>query len=130
MADSLLVHRLKRPRGLKCLVEDFHVVDARYHCRGWQVERIMQTLHRCDGFALEDKRVAHRFHSQDPDFVGNQSRKDLLLETPKMRIHDVQGHLHGVEAEFVSGGDLQHPEMNEWILVAGKTDVTDFPRLP
>src|ERR1039458_10833692 len=53
-----------------------------------------------------------------------------MLETPKMRIHYIQRHLHGVEAEFVSGSDLQHPEMNERILMAGKTDVTDLPCLP
>src|ERR1039457_3772287 len=49
-----------------------------------------------------------------------------MLETPKMRIHYVQRHLHGVEAEFVSGSDVQHPEMHERILMAGKTDVTDL----
>src|ERR1017187_65274 len=53
-----------------------------------------------------------------------------MLETPKMRIHYVQRHLHGVEAEFVSGSNFQHPEMNERIFMAGKTDVADLSGLP
>ena len=32
---------------------------------------------------------------------------------------DIQGHLHGVEAELVIGGDFQHAQMNQRIFVPG-----------
>src|SRR5204863_2314585 len=60
------------------------------------------------------------------DLVRDQAWENLVFETPKMCVHDVQWHLHGVEAEFVGRGDLQHAEMNEWILMASKSDVTDL----
>src|SRR5882672_3798217 len=47
-----------------------------------------------------------------------------------MRVHDVQGHLHGVKTELVGGREIQHSEMNEWILMASKTDETDLPCFP
>src|SRR6266705_2034032 len=53
-----------------------------------------------------------------------------MFETPKMCVHDVQWHLHGVKAEFVGRSDLQHPEMNERILMPSKSDVTDLSGSP
>src|ERR1035437_656176 len=90
----------------------------------------MQTFNRRHSFALKNKGISHGFHSQHPDLVRNQARENLMLKTSKMRVHYIQRHLHGVEAEFVSSSDLQHPEMNERIFMARKTDVTDLPCLP
>src|SRR3989454_8769359 len=50
-----------------------------------------------------------------------------MFETPKMSVHDVQWHLHGVKAEFVRRSDLQHPQMNERVFMSSKSDVTDLP---
>src|SRR5207245_6923867 len=125
-SDRFLAHRLERLRSFERLVENFQAVDARYHGRGRQVERIMQALEGRHGFALEDEGIPHRFHSEHPDLVRDQARENLMLETPKMCVHDVQWHLHGVKAEFVGRSDLQHPEMNERVLMPSKSDVTDL----
>src|SRR5438876_374317 len=125
-SDSFLAHRLERLRSFKRLVENFQAVDARYHGRGRQVKRIMQALDGRHGLALKDEGIPHRFHSEHPDLVRDQVGENLMFETPKMCVHDVQWHLHGVKTEFVGRSDLQHPEMNERILMPGKSDVTDL----
>src|SRR6266404_2617135 len=125
-SDSFLAHRPERFRSFERLVENFQAVDARYHGGGRQVEGIMQALDRRDGFALEDKGIPHRFHSEHPDLVGNQAREILMFETAKMCVHDVQWHLHGIKAEFVGRSHLQHAEMNERVLMPSKSDVTDL----
>src|SRR5438876_9442429 len=129
-SDSFLAHRLERLRSFERLVENFQAINARYHGRGRQVERIMQALDGCHGFALEDEGIPHRFHSEHPDLVRDQARENLMFETPKMCIHDVQWHLHGVKAEFVSRSDVQYQEMNERVLMPSKSDVTDLSGSP
>src|SRR6266498_1341711 len=83
----------------------------------------MQALDGRDGLALEDEGIPHRFHSEHPDLVRDQARENLMFETPKMCVHDVQWHLHGVKAEFVGRSDLQLPEVAIKLcgLVAPKT---------
>src|SRR2546427_324380 len=80
-SDSFLAHRLERLRSFERLVENSQAIDARYHGGGLQVERIMQALDGRDGFALEDKWIPHRFHSEHPDLVRDQAREDLMFET-------------------------------------------------
>ena len=46
-----------------------------------------------------------------------------------MGVHDIQRHLHRVEMEIIFRGRLEHPKVNEWILVSGETDVADFTGL-
>src|SRR5882724_7993977 len=88
-SDSFLAHRLERLHSFERLVENFQAVDARYHGRGRQVERIMQTLDGRHGFALEDEWIPHRFHSEHPDLVRDQAMENLVFETAKMCVHDV-----------------------------------------
>ena len=52
-----------------------------------------------------------------------------MLEAAKVRVHDVQGNLFGVEAEFVIGGDFMHAQMNQRIFMPGKSDVANLAGL-
>jgi len=64
-----------------------------------QVQRIVQTLNRRNNLTLQDE-------GAPIDFIpALQSRplptgENLMLEAAKMRVHHVQGHLHGVETEL------------------------------
>ncbi len=52
-----------------------------------------------------------------------------MLEAAKVCVHDIQGHLHSVEAELVIGGDFQHAQMNQRIFMPGKSDVANLAGL-
>jgi len=43
-----------------------------------------------------------------------------------VRIHQVDGHLGGVEVEVVLLGDFEHAKVDSWIFVAGEADVVYF----
>ena len=58
-----------------------------------------------------------------------RDRHDALLEAVEMRVHDVERHLHGVEAEAVPVGRLEHVAMDRRALVAGEADVADLALL-
>ena len=53
----------------------------------------------------------------------------LLLEAAEVRVHDVERHLHGVEAEAVLGRHLEHAQVDQRIFVAGEADEADLARL-
>ena len=52
-----------------------------------------------------------------------------MLKAAEMRIHHIQRQLHAVESKVMFCGDLQHPKMNDWVLVPGESDVADLARL-
>src|SRR5579859_7661725 len=58
-----------------------------------------------------------------------QHGHNFMREAMVMRIHDVQGHLHGVKYKSVGESSVQHFQMDVRVLVTSKTDVTDFARL-
>src|SRR5438093_44014 len=118
-SDRFLAHRLERLRSFERLVENFRAINTRYHGRGRQVERIMQALDGRHGLALKDEGIPHRFHSEHPDLVCDQGREDLMFETPKMRVQNVQRHLHGVKPEIVGRSARQHPDGNAVAPVIG-----------
>jgi len=53
-----------------------------------------------------------------------------MPETPKMRIHYIQGHLHRIEAEAVIGSNFQHVQMNLRIFMPSETDVANLSGFP
>ena len=89
----------------------------------------MEALDGFDDVAAEDRPAAERFHAQHPDLLLHEHGQDLVFEAAEVSIHHIQGHLHCIEVEFVFGGNFQHAEMNEWILMASETDVTHFAGL-
>ena len=54
---------------------------------------------------------------------------DLVGEGAEVRVHDVDGHLDGVEVEVVFLRDFEHAEMDGGIFVAGEADVADLAGL-
>jgi hypothetical protein len=54
--------------------------------------------------------------------------QDLLAEAAEVGVHDVERHLHGVEAEAVLRRHLQHPQVDERVLVAGEADEAHLAR--
>ena len=69
----------------------------------------MQAFHGVDGTAIENDLVAHRLHTKYPNVLFHQHWHDLVLETAKMGIHQIQGHLDGVKSSTVFIPNLQHP---------------------
>src|SRR6266478_2498040 len=79
--------------------------------------------------APQDVTVSHGFHSQHSDALFHQLWKYIVSEAPEVRIHDVKRHLAGIKMETMLGRRLQHPEMYEWILMAGEAYVANLPGL-
>ena len=52
-----------------------------------------------------------------------------VTERPEMRVHDVERHLHGIEAEPALGRDLEHLEVDARVLVAREADVAQLAGL-
>ena len=50
-------------------------------------------------------------------------------ERAEVRVHHVDRHLHGVEAEAMLLGDLEHVQVDLRILVPGEADVADLAGL-
>src|SRR5580704_8173421 len=44
-----------------------------------------------------------------------------------MGVHDIERHLYRIEMKLIFCRHIEHSQVNEWILVSGKTDVADFP---
>ena len=62
------------------------------------------------------------FIPRTPILCFDQHGQHLLLEAVEVGIHHVQRHLHGVEAETVAAGDLEHLQMDLGALVPGEAD--------
>ena len=82
-----------------------------------------------DGVAFEDVGVAEGFHGEDADALLECDRHDLFGEGAEVCVHDVDGHLNGVEVEVVLLRGFEHAEMDGGILVAGEADVADLSGL-
>lgn len=115
--------------GVDGLVENFHAVDAGDDDGGGEVEGVLQTFDGFDGVALENDAAAHGFHAEHADALLDELGQDLVFEAAKVRVHDVEGHLDGVEAEVVLRGHLQHSEMDGGVFVAGEADEAAFAGL-
>src|SRR5579859_7357979 len=89
----------------------------------------MQTFHRGGGLAVENEFVAQRLHAEHSNSVLHQNRENFFLEAVEMSVHDIQGHLHRIEAELVREGSFQHFEMDVGTLVPGEADVADLSAL-
>ena len=89
----------------------------------------MEALDRSHRLALEDEAVSHRLHAQDTDAFAHQRRQHVLAETAEVGIHDIERHLYRVEVELVLSRHLQHPQVDERVLVAGESDEADLARL-
>src|SRR5207253_7812122 len=88
-------------------------------------QRVVQALDGRDRLAVEDELVSHRLHAEDTDLLLDQPWQDLVLEAPEVRVHDVQGHLDGVEPEVVGGRHVEHPAVDRGVLVPGEADVPE-----
>src|SRR6516162_6412118 len=89
----------------------------------------MQTLDRLNGAALQNEMVTKRFHGLHPDPILYQKWQNLVLETAKMCVHDVQWDLHCVKMKRVLQSNFEHPEVNQRIFMSSEADVPDFAPL-
>ncbi len=89
----------------------------------------MQAVHRLDRAAFENDSTAKAFHPQDADLPLQGLWDYQLRKASKVRIHDVDRHLHGVEVESVPVGDLEHVEVNARVLVPCEPDESHLARL-
>src|SRR5581483_11328090 len=94
------------------------------HARG-QMHGVVQALGRGHSLTVQDDLVANWLHAKDAHFLRESDRDNLLLETLVMSVHNIERHLDGVEAETMRIGNLEHLEVDLWILVSSKTDVAD-----
>ena len=118
--------RLEGSHGLDRLLENVGTINAGDDGGDGEVHGVVEAFDGLDGLTLEDDAAGHGLHSQHTDLLVDQHGEHLVSETAEMEIHDVQGHLHGIEAEVVLAGCFQHAQMNQRILVAGETDEPDL----
>ncbi len=129
-----LGHGGERPGGFQRLIQDLHAVDAGDDDRDRQGHRVVQHFGRgrqlvCQD-AVEDEVVAERLHRQDADPLLGGQRQHLMGEAAEVGVHDIDGHLDGVEVEAVLVRDFQHPPVDERVFVAGEADEADLAGLP
>jgi len=65
-------------------------------------------------------------HGEDADTFGVGDGDDLVLEGAEVGVHDVDGHLQGVEVEALLFGIVDHVQVDGGVLVAGESDVADL----
>ena len=66
----------------------------------------METFDGRYGVAAENEGITKCLHCQHADVVLEQDGEHLVLEATKMRVHDVQWHLHSIEAKLLIGRDF------------------------
>ena len=66
------------------------------------------------------------FIPSTPDALLHQLGQNMAAEAAKMRIHDIERHLAGVEAELMLRRHFQHPQMHQGIFVPGESDEPDL----
>ncbi len=120
--------RLEGAGGFEGLVEDGHGVDASDEHGDWLGEDVVEGLDGFHGIALEDIRIAEGLHGEDADALFDCDGHDVLAEGTEVGVHDVDGHLDGVEVEAVLLGYFEHAEMDDGVFVAGEADVADLAR--
>src|SRR5260370_41662909 len=63
------IHRLKTASSLKSLLKNRERVAARDNYASGKIHSVVQALHWCGCFALENNVVPHRLHSEHPHVV-------------------------------------------------------------
>src|SRR5256886_5705988 len=126
VSDLGLRERLEGADGFEGLVEDLLTVDAGDLHSDGQIQAVLQRLNGLDGAAVEDVRVAEGLHAEWRNTFAIKHRQHFALEAAEVRIHHVERHLHGVEVEFVLSGEVEHTQVDRWILVACETDIADL----
>jgi hypothetical protein len=127
--NLVVAHGLEGFGGFDGLIENFHAIDAGDDDRGRKVEGVVEAFDGFDDVTVEDNAAAHGFHAEHTNALLDELWQDLLFEAAKVGIHDVEGHLDGVEAEVVLGGHLEHAEVDGGIFVAGEADEATFAGL-
>ena len=94
-------HRLKTAGSVESLLKDRQRIAAGDDDTGRKIHGVLQTLDRCNGLALKNDLIAHRFHAENSDSVLGQHRQDPLFETVEVGVHHVERHLNGIERESV-----------------------------
>ncbi len=115
--------------GGERLVEDGHGVDAGDDDRDGEGEAVVEGLDGLYGVALEDEGVAEGLHGKDSDALLEGDGDDFVGEGAEVGVHDVDGHLDGVEVDAVLMGHVDHAEVDDGVLVAGESDVAEFAGL-
>ena len=120
---------LKGAGGGEGLIEDGGGVDAGDDDGDWLGEAVVKGFDGFDCFAVEDVVVAEGLHGEDADALFEGDGDDFFGEGAEVGVHDVDGHLDGVEVEAVFLGGLEHAEVDGGVLVAGEADVADLAGL-
>ena len=89
----------------------------------------MEAFDGFDGVAFEDDAAAHGFHAEHADALLDKFGQDLVFEAAEVRVHDVEGHLDGVETEVVLARQLEHAEVDDRVFVTREADEAAFARL-
>src|SRR6267143_883643 len=92
-------HRLKTAGSLESLLKNRERVAARDNDTGRKIHGVVKALHRSRCFALKNSVVTHRLHAEHADIVLEQDWQHFRFETIKVRVHDVERHLNGIEGE-------------------------------
>ena len=72
------VHRLKTAGSLKSLLKNREGVAAGNHDTRGEIHRVVKALHGGGCFALENKVVTHRLHTEDANVVFEQHGQDFF----------------------------------------------------
>ncbi len=113
----------------RILVEHPNRVDAGDDDRRREAQRVPQAVDGRHRAALQDHAGAHRLHPEDADVLPHQDGEDARLEAVVLRVHRVEGHLHGVEAEPVPPRLGEHREVDVRALVPREADEARLARL-
>ena len=109
------------------MLEDGGGVDAGDDDGDGLSEAVVQGFDGLDGFAVEDVVVAEGLHGEDADALLERDGDDFAGEGAEVGVHDVDGHLDGVEVEAVLLGGFEHAQVDGGVFVAGEADVADLP---
>ena len=112
--------------GGESLVEDGHGVDAGDDDGDGEGEAVVEGLDGLDGVAFEDEGVAEGLHGEDADALLESDGDDVVGEGAEVGVHNVDGHLYGVEVDAVLVGHVDHAEVDDGVFVTGEADVAEF----
>lgn len=121
----LLGHRREILRDIEVLFQHFEAVDTgNGSSNSGKAHGVAERLFRCYDAVLDSVAVAaERLHAENRDTTPSELGKNLAFEAAGERgVKRVKRHLDGVEGK--SG--FKHAKMNVGILMAGKSDETDF----
>ena len=122
-------HGFEGAGGGEGLLEDLGFVDAGDEDGDGLGEAVAEGFEGFEGFAVEEDFVAEGLHGEDADALFEGDGHDFVSEGAEVGVHDVDGHLDGVEVEVVLLGCLEHAEVDGGVFVAGKADVAELAGL-